>query len=421
MAKDKRKTQPQQTRLGPEDTPRSAGNKRRKKKKNSAARITVRILVSLVAVAGLIFLIVLGKYLFELFSSDNSTAPTVIQHDTTDKENQNKVGYYLLGLLGDSEEADMDALALVCYDKQEGTMSLLQVPRNTYLGESKDFAVKHAGGVWAHPQPLTWCETCRKRVYEPEIKGKKHAVCGTKLTEKTGSAVENLIDVFNEQYSMPVDGYFIFSHDAYAKLVDALGGVTVDLERSMEVEDVTYHHGVRTLDGTAAVYYASYGEDTVTDDVARILRQRQLTAALLGRLCDRESGDVREILKTLMDGSTPIRIDQNTSVDTMVSLIDGLRQAGLAKVTAYLLPGEAVKSGSKSYYSIHTAEFLSLLSAHFNPYGRELSATDLHVEELREATEQADLRAATLDTALSEQVMLEEAVEEAEETEETEE
>lgn len=401
MAKDRRnkRNEPEQTLLGPESG--ATKTKSQKRKKNSTAKIVVTVLIGLVTVTGLIFLIVLGKYLFELFAADTDTSSAIVQHDTTDEALKNKMAYYLVGLLGEEVGSDTEGLMLVCHDKVAGKLNLMQLPRDTYLGDSDSFAVSHIGGVWSNPKPLTWCETCRGRVYEPEIDGKKHAVCDTKLTKKKGSSVENLIDVFNEQYCMPIDGYFLFSTKSFGALVDAVGGITVKLEDSIEVGDITYKSGVATLDGAAALVYMTDDAEGVNDDVERLLRQRQAVAAVLQRLFDRDEATRKELLSTLMNGKTPIRTD--VSVDTMTAMLGDWSRITTANIAVYVAPGESVKSGSKRYYSLHAADFLKLLNERFNPHGETVEAAHLKVEELREPSEESELHGETLANCLSPQ------------------
>lgn len=397
MAKDRRnREKEQQTRLGPEEKTRSA-----RKKKNSPAKIIVMSLLGAVLLVAVVFLVILGQYLLELFSSDEGDSTPIIQHQTTADAYKNKVGYYLFGLLGSEIGDDTQSLALICHDKAEKNVDILQFPQDTYLGNDGTFAVKHVGGVWSNPKPLTWCETCRKRVYEPEMADGKHSVCQTALTEKTGSSVENLIDVFNDQYSMPVDGYFLFPEKAMIKLVDALGGVTVDVDKKFTLDDVTYKSGVRTLDGAAAVYYMTYGKKDVSTDLARMERQRQVYTALLSRLMNGDKEEVQDALSTVMNGSTPIRTD--VAVKDMMTILGAFSEASLSRMTVYTAPGEAVKSGSATYYSLHAAKLLELLNAEFNPYGLTISETDLKAVELKEPSKKSNTDEQTLSELFVEQ------------------
>lgn len=408
MAKDRRKkqTEPEQTLLMPE----KGRGKNKKRKKKTAAQTVVKVLVGLVTVAGLAFLIVLGKYLFELFAADTDTSPGVVQHETTDEALKNKMAYYLVGLLGPETGDDTEGLMLLCHDKASKKVEMMQIPRDTYLGNSEDFAVKYIGGVWSNPKPLTWCETCRGRVYEPEIEEGKHTVCDTELTQKTGSSVENLIDVFNEQYSMPIDGYFMFPTESFAELVDALGGVTVKLENSITVGDITYKSGVSTLDGEAAVVYMTEDAATVTEDIERLLRQRRAIAAVLQRLFEADRQTRTDIFTAIMVGKHPIRTD--VAVEDMAKLLGDWAEITPVNMTVCVAPGEAVKSGSKRYYSLHSADLLKLLNERFNPHGQPIEFTHLKIEELRDPSEKSELYSQTLAFNLSSQERLTESTDE---------
>ena len=59
-----------------------------------------------------------------------------------------KVEYYLIGLLGEKNDNAMEMLSLVCYDKDAKTMNFMEVPVDTYLGDSDTWDVKRIGNVW---------------------------------------------------------------------------------------------------------------------------------------------------------------------------------------------------------------------------------------------------------------------------------
>lgn len=402
MAKDRRDNtrRPQQVNLAQKAAGRSSaapqtGKKSPKKKKSNGKKVVTILLVILLIVC-VAFLFVVGKMVYDSLATPKKKGPQAVlsSYDTTPKADQDKVAYYLVGLMGKETNAATDRLSIVCFDKRAKTLNILEVPRDTYLGDSGEWAVKRAGDVWANPKPLDWCESCRKQVYAPEIQDGKHTVCKGPITQKTGSATENLIQLFNDQYSLPVDGFFLLEPDTLVKLVDQLGGIDVDLEAAMKVGDINYPKGVQTLDGAAALAYATTrGKDDVATDLALLVKQRKVFGAVLNRLCTTYQGfdgysesklakamETDTVLARVMGGSAPFRT--NLSTAEMAQILGQISNVPLSAVTAWTLPGGAAKSGKDTYYAVHKQELIPLLNESFNPYGNTVKEENLLIAEL---------------------------------------
>lgn len=360
----------------------TAGSRPAKKKKSSRGRrVVIILLVVLIVLVG-VFLFFMGRYIYQqIVTPKKGNDVNLSSYDTTPESDRDKVAYYVVGLAGEETTDPLERLSLVCYDKQAGTLNILEIPQDTYIDDSTLWSVNKTGSVWGNPKPVDWCEYERRRVYPEEIADGKHTTCGQPVTQKTGSASENLISIFNEQYSMPVDGFFILSQDAFVKLVDLMDGVDVNLEEEMTVDSVVYPAGVQTLAGDAALQYMLKREDGVQGDIDRLVRQRKVMAALFQRLIATPEKSLQEdSLVPLMNGSTPIR--SNLTSEEMVELLTGMAGITPANMTAYVIPGEVASSDSVNYYSVHRAELAALLNQAFNPYGRTITEADLQVKEL---------------------------------------
>ncbi len=349
-----------------------------KKKVKGTRILTITVLIFFVLV--IVFGFVLAKMLNSTSQQKDSSLSDVNAFDTTPSALQNKVSYYVVGLLGeDPQTGTMERLSVVCHDKKKNTLSILEVPQDTYLGDSEQWAVKKAGGVWGNPAPLDWCDFEGKRIFKAEVE--QHKAAGHNVTQKKGSAWHNVVSIFNEQYSLPVDGYFFLQQDTFVKLVDLVGGVDVELESAMELGGIKYGKGVKTLDGAGALAYALKRENGVNGDIARLVRQRKVMLALLQRLCAQSKAQLtNDSLAPLMKGSTPIRT--NFYTDDTVALVMSLAKITPDKITAQILPGEVTAFNSNSYYSVHRAELVTVLNSDFHPYDNEVTEADLQVVEL---------------------------------------
>lgn len=405
----------------------AGATKTKKRKKTVSAgtkiiRIMVIVLVTLLA--ALIGILVYGV-VSSFDSGGNAHDVQLTDYDTTPESAQSRVSYFLIGVTGEDTDDAMEMLSLVCYDKKARTLQFLQMPVDTYIGNDGTYTVNRLGNVWNNPTPLPWCETCRKRVFEPEIANGKHTVCDTAITQKIGSAVENLVSVFNDQYSMPVDNYFILSPDALVQLVNLVGGIDVELPAPMKVGEIAYPKGKAILDGAAALQYAHRNDfnGTPAKDVARLSRQRQVWVALLQRLSNMNETKLNEeVIAPIMSGANPMRVNNDAasvkkmlagihigSTDTVTfnqataKLLYSMRKVDFAKSAFYILPGTVAKQGTATYYSANRAETVKLLQDKFNPHGIELKDEHLQVPTVAGASKVADTKEQLLSAIAVEQ------------------
>lgn len=363
---------------GAKTAPHKAG--KRRKSKSNIAIIAVLVTVILLVI---VFLIVGVIYVYK--SSDNTVnnpdTVSLTSHVTTPSEYSGKMAYYVVGILGKDSSTPCEMLSILCYNKEKQTINILEIPQDTYLGNSGEWAVTRTGNVWNNPKTLNWCKTCRVEVPDSEIKNGKHTKCNTAITKMAGSSSEDLCDVFNDQYGLPVDGYFMFPQEALVKLVDLLGGVDVNLESAMTVNSIKYAAGVRTLDGSAALYYITNRKSGISGDIDRIVRQRKVMLAIFQRLARESKTELTEdSLGPIMNCSTPIKTDF-TRAD-LITLFLSMGKVDPASMTAYVLPGETGKVKSETYFAAHKTELLSLLNQSFRPFGTKLTEKDLGLTEI---------------------------------------
>ena len=93
--------------------------------------------------------------------------------------------------------------------------------------------------------------------------------------------IEQTITAFEEYSEVSVDHYAIVDFDGFKDVINAMGGVEMDVEDEIppkyKIED-----GLQTLNGQQALFYARYRK-TDGGDLDRIRRQQQLVAALRGQ------------------------------------------------------------------------------------------------------------------------------------------
>ena len=163
----------------------------------------------------------------------------------------NKLNILIMGVDDRPKEDDpgrSDTLLVMTIDTESREASIISVPRDTRvrvkgLGWDK---VNHA-----------------------------YLVGGVALTRQT---TENFLGI-------PMDYYAKINLESFGRIVDAIGGVTIDVEKRMQYEDSWDHYvidlkpGVQRLDGRTALQYVRYRDEE--GDIGRVARQQKFIKAVV--------------------------------------------------------------------------------------------------------------------------------------------
>ena len=195
-------------------------------------------------------------------------------------------------ILGVDERKDdvgrSDTLMVATVDPEKGTASLLSIPRDTRV------AIEGAG-------------------YD-KINA-AYAYGGYALTKKT---LEQLLDV-------PMDYYILIDVHAFERIIDALGGIDIDVEKRMYYEDpwdddgglvIDIYPGMQHMTGEKAIEYVRYRD--MEGDIGRIRRQQRFMRAVLQKVTTPEIfaklpeivGEVAKSVKTDLDTSDMLKFLQ---------------------------------------------------------------------------------------------------------------
>lgn len=229
----------------------------------------------------------------------------------------------------DKDETRTDVVFVVHYDSEQESIDLISVPRDTRVAVcdevedllGKSYGVTKFNAVHAYG-------------------GKEHG------PEAAILQLEDLLGI-------SIDHYVKVNFDALVEIVDAVGGVEVDVPQDMKWDmsdtgDITINlkKGLQTLDGHKALQLVRFRR-YADGDVGRIQVQQLFLKALMEKVLSTES-----IVKNLGDY---IEVTYKY-VKTDVSLADALKYASyitkvdLQKINMETLPGVGQYVGGVSYF-----------------------------------------------------------------------
>lgn len=313
-------------------------NKKKGKKKRKRILLWIIMPILLLIVGATAY----GGFLYNKAESVMNKSYKPIDRDTKAAKTNVKLENTSILFIGvdDSEKrkasgsSRSDALMLATFNKEDKSIKLLSIPRDSYVHiPEKDIYTKinHA-----------------------------HAYGGVKLTLET---VEELLDV-------PVDYYVKMNFNAFIDVIDALDGVQVDVPFTFSEQDskdhakaITLKKGLQELDGEEALAFARTRK--IDNDIQRGLRQQQIFKAILAKGASIKSitnyTDVMEAVGKNM--STDLTFDQMKSFISYVQAGSGI------DVESMSLKGSDSYIDRVYYYQLDEAaleETKSKLKAHLN-------------------------------------------------------
>ena len=197
--------------------------------------------------------------------------------------------------------------------------------------------------------------------YGPEIFG------GMNRAEHVRRAVSELLNV-------PVDYYAVINSDIFEKLVDAVGGVDLDVPYRMFWEDqaggltIDLQPGFQHLNGEEAAGFIRYRQ-TLRGDIDRIDNVKTLAYAMLAKLKAqnvRAVGTLPKLVNTYLD-----EVDTNVSPALVSQLVPRLPNL---EIYAATLPTNDLE-GSGRYVETNRQRTEAFLAKQFGGEARELTRT----------------------------------------------
>ncbi len=184
-----------------------------------------------------------------------------------------------------------------------------------------------------------------------------------------------------------IDRYMRINVQGVETLIDALGGVEMNVPKDMKYQDDSQHlyinlkAGEQRLDGDKALQFLRYRYDD-QGDIGRIQRQQMMMRALVEQALNPTTiGRLPKILSVIQS-----HVDTNLSVEELVALVGYSTQTDRSNVQMLMLPGDfsSYEDYELSYWLPDYSEIDMLAAQHFglaNTYSaaEEIDPTSLRV------------------------------------------
>ena len=197
----------------------------------------------------------------------------------------------------------------------DGSMTILIMGVDAEDGEAIDSEVRPDSLMIVHLNPAS--SACRVLAIPRDTRTELPGYGLSKVNHALAlGGIDYEVQVVSELTDLPIDHYVLIDFSGFEDLVDAIGGITVNVPETFTAIDGTlFQAGEQRLTGKQALAYSRYRGDS-EGDFGRIKRQQQVIRALI-----RETGgldvltSIRELLPAVSDN---LRTD--LSVTKMVNM-----------------------------------------------------------------------------------------------------
>ena len=182
----------------------------------------------------------------------------------------------------------------------------------------------------------------------------------TKLAHSTAYGGPALtIRTVQKLTGLPVHHYVQIDFEGFSSIIDAVGGVYVNVDRgAVSPEGVRITAGKQVLGGKQALTFARNRKGYADGDFARMRNQQTVLMALAKKVV--EPGNIKRLPKVI--DSTSRHIQTDMSVPAALELASNFRSISKKTVKSKSAPGTTASIGGGSYVVLYEAKLRAMIA-----------------------------------------------------------
>lgn len=266
------------------------------------------------------------------------------------KELKSETKYNFLVMGHDRAASLTDVIMLVSFDTKAKDMTIMQIPRDTYLEVEDNYYTK-ANGMYNY----------FKGVAKDD---------GSDNSQKDGAVLS--AEYLSKTLGIKIHYAAVMDLDGFGDIVDAVGGVYMYVPYTLQYNDpaqnlyINLPEGYNTLDGDESEQFVRYRSGFVNADLGRGDAQKMFMTAFIEAVKNNISiSNVDDIADAVFKS-----VETNMSLADIVKIGTAFIDVELSSITMMTVPGEL----ASSYYVINKACVTDVLNESYNIYADELSA-----------------------------------------------
>ncbi|MGM9648059.1 MAG: LCP family protein [Eubacteriales bacterium] len=265
-----------------------------------------------------------------------------------------QVNFLITGI--DDAWGGSDVIMLASLDTAEGSVRIVQIPRDTYINRS---------GSGQHKLNSVFATAAAK--------AKKD---GQSTQEATHTASRALVSFLEANMGVEIDHYVTVNTEGLRAIVDAVGGVTVNIPMDIDYDDQSQNlhihlkAGEQVLSGAAAEQFVRFRSGYLTADYGRMDAQKLFLSAFFRKIKNEFSLSTAANLAA----SCFRHIQSDLGLADLIPLIRGAMQVSEENVKMITLKGQSAKDENGVLCEVLSREYaIDLLTDYLLPRGAQSS------------------------------------------------
>ena len=269
--------------------------------------------------------------------------------DTAEQQEEREDGIYNVLVVGtDKVGLNTDTILVMSLDSINNRANVMSIPRDTMSNVSRN--VKKINAAYS-------------------------------IGAKNGKGnIDNLKKEVSYLMGFEVDNYVVINLNAFEEIIDAIGGVTIDVPRDMNYDDpyqdlhIHLSKGLQTLNGQQAIGFVRYRSGYVEGDLGRVKAQQLFIEAVAKQLSSASTVTKMPKLIEIILRNTDTDL---TNGEMLWFGKEALEVDMSTDLKMFVLPGEARMVNRLSYYLPNEAEILEIVNEYFNPYATPITSLNI--------------------------------------------
>ena len=248
-----------------------------------------------------------------------------------------------------------DVMIIASYNVTDGQISMMQIPRDTYIDVGR--GNKKANSLLAS----FYNEALRNKEKDP-----------------MSVAIKGMEETFEKVFCITIDYYALMDLNGFVNIVDAMGGVEVDVPTNMKYTDpyqglyINLKKGLQTLNGDQAEQFIRFRADYVEGDIGRVDAQKIFIGACINKLKNSFNvSTISNIVKEVIE-----YVETDIPLADLIYYAKSALSVDLGNMTMLTLPGiqgrQYDTSGTWFYFTYRDGT-IAAVNKYFNSYNFEVS------------------------------------------------
>ena len=211
--------------------------------------------------------------------------------------------------------------------------------------------------------------------------------------DDVGSALDELSTIFERNLCIKIDYHIMIDLDGLGDIVDAIGGVPIDVPYDLKYSDseqglyIDIKQGHHVLDGNTAEQFVRFRSGFVEGDIGRVDAQKIFLAAFLRQVkANFTLQNIPGLISTVFDSI----LHTDISLADMIFFAKEVIGVDLENTTFVTLPGRDARANVDSgawYYILSRNDTLTVVNKYINVY--QIDITDAIFDKARVFTTEA--------------------------------